>query len=163
MKFVPVKDAKGQQLPSTPTRMKDYAAFAAENPEAGSSWKSQKKDGILVGEGDDCPVVGVNWTDSQAFCAWLGREEGKTYRMPTDHEWSIAVGIGQMEKVTKDTSPGGTGMENQRCISLGRPMAAAEGRGKTLFGTAKLQGKSLPRAGNRSPAVPRMALPAPPR
>jgi formylglycine-generating enzyme required for sulfatase activity len=50
-------------------------------------------------------VVGVSWADAQAFCVWLSKKEGKTYRLPTDEEWSIAAGLGQAEKRTKDTTP----------------------------------------------------------
>jgi len=40
----------------------------------------------------DHPVVGVSWNDANAFCKWLSKEEGRTYRMPTDAEWSEAAG-----------------------------------------------------------------------
>jgi formylglycine-generating enzyme required for sulfatase activity len=43
------------------------------------------------------PVVNVNYYDAVAFCEWLSRKDGKTYRLPTDHEWSCAVGIGDQE------------------------------------------------------------------
>ncbi|HSP43543.1 MAG TPA: SUMF1/EgtB/PvdO family nonheme iron enzyme, partial [Luteolibacter sp.] len=49
--------------------------------------------------------VKVNLHDAEAFCDWLTKEErqsGKiamdvTYRLPTDHEWSCAAGIGSKE------------------------------------------------------------------
>jgi formylglycine-generating enzyme required for sulfatase activity len=43
-------------------------------------------------------VVRVSWEDAQAFCRWLSKKEGKTYRLPTDEEWSKAVGIAQKEE-----------------------------------------------------------------
>jgi formylglycine-generating enzyme required for sulfatase activity/serine/threonine protein kinase len=40
---------------------------------------------------EDHPVVGVNWTEARAFCQWLSRQENRTYRLPTDEEWSKAA------------------------------------------------------------------------
>lgn len=86
------------------TRRADYAAYAAANPEADPSWKAVALEGVPVGAGDDHPVVNVSWDDAKAFCAWLGKKEGRTYRLPTDHEWSLAVGIGARE-ATSGTTP----------------------------------------------------------
>jgi len=43
------------------------------------------------------PAVNVSWNDAQKYCAWLSQKEGKKYRLPTDYEWSCAVGIGAQE------------------------------------------------------------------
>lgn len=37
------------------------------------------------------PVVGVNWHDAQAFCAWLTRLTGVVHRLPTEAEWEAAA------------------------------------------------------------------------
>jgi sulfatase modifying factor 1 len=40
------------------------------------------------------PVVNVSWNDCVAFCKWLSRKEGKTYRLPTEAEWEYACRAG---------------------------------------------------------------------
>jgi len=45
------------------------------------------------------PAVNVSWNDAKAYCKWLSKKEGKKYRLPTDREWSCAVGIGNLESV----------------------------------------------------------------
>ncbi len=77
------------------TRVMDYAKYAKENPGIDMEWKDYEDEGHK--QAPDHPVVNVSWEDARAFCAWLSAKEGKLYRLPTDHEWSIAVGIGGQE------------------------------------------------------------------
>ena len=37
------------------------------------------------------PIVKVSWRDAQAYAAWLSRETGEHYRLPTDEEWAYAA------------------------------------------------------------------------
>jgi len=95
---------------------KDYATFIkAKGPRFGSGaddWRTSLYGDIPVGrevhervEDSKHPVVNVSKDDAIAFCEWLTeyeltkeeRERGWQYRLPSDHEWSCAVGIGKYE------------------------------------------------------------------
>ncbi len=104
MKLIPVKRTKVFFCIHT-VRMKDYSVYAAEVSGVDDSWRDQVFYNKRVAVGDNHPVVGVNWNDAKAFCAWLSKKEGRIYRLPTDREWSIAVGLGSLEKVKRRTTP----------------------------------------------------------
>ncbi|MBX7211857.1 MAG: SUMF1/EgtB/PvdO family nonheme iron enzyme [Verrucomicrobiaceae bacterium] len=104
MKFVPVKGTS-VLFCIHETRYKDYAAFAAET-KANGPWKDQTISGFQITErNEDHPVQRVSWDEAHQFCDWLGKKEGRAYRLPTDREWSIAVGIGHLEHWRAGTTP----------------------------------------------------------
>src|SRR5512137_806833 len=92
MKFVPVPGT--QVLFSVwETRVQDYEAYLKAT---GQSWTKPE----LI-RGPTYPVSHVCWIEADVFCAWLTtkeRKEGKLnaeqcYRLPSDEEWSVAVGL----------------------------------------------------------------------
>jgi len=103
MKFVPVPitggPTGGQRLLFSvwETRVQDYEVFVKES---GREWKKTEFE-----QGPTHPAVNINWEDAQAFCVWLTERERKAgrlganerYRLPSDHEWSCAVGLGDRE------------------------------------------------------------------
>lgn len=102
MKFVPV--AGTEVLFSIwETRVADYRAYASAKAGVDRSWENPVCEGQRVISTEDCPVVNVSWEDAKAFCAWLTQKEqgeGKissrqSYRLPTDWEWSVAVGLNE--------------------------------------------------------------------
>ena len=114
MKFVPVPGTE-VLFCIHETRSRDYSAFMAD-PNRGyimsgedavsrgdaEDWRTGGENQVPVGRGvgeraerSNHPVANVSWLDAVAFCDWLSRKEGYTYRLPTDREWSVAVGIPQ--------------------------------------------------------------------
>jgi formylglycine-generating enzyme required for sulfatase activity len=109
LEFVPVPGKAGVFLCRTETRVRDFRAYAEATDyvqtggafvlkfeEGKPSWQldeaaSWEKPGFEQGE--DHPLVCVSWEEARAMAAWLSKEEpGLTYRLPTDAEWSAAVG-----------------------------------------------------------------------
>lgn len=106
MKFVPVRGTD-VLFCIHETRWRDYEEYATKTKESvEGSWKMQTNQGFQIKtDGENHPVTHMNWHDAQAFCRWISEKEGKTYRLPTDREWSLAVGIGRGENWKRDTTP----------------------------------------------------------
>jgi formylglycine-generating enzyme required for sulfatase activity len=54
---------------------------------------------------DEHPVVNVSWNDAVAFCKWLSKKEGKTYRLPTEAEWEYACRAGTTTRYYNGDDP----------------------------------------------------------
>ena len=56
---------------------------------------------------DNHPVLNVTWHDAVAFCQWLSRKEGKTYRLPTEAEWEYACRARTTTRYNNGDDPAG--------------------------------------------------------
>jgi formylglycine-generating enzyme required for sulfatase activity len=127
MSFVPVAGT-GVLFSVWDTRVQDFEAFvlATRHDAAAGMWSlgrdgwKQRGDtwrspGFVQGPAH--PVCGVSWDDARAFCAWLTRKEQaageigpeQSYRLPTDAEWSAAVGDGLYPWGSQWPPPAGAG------------------------------------------------------
>ena len=101
MKFVPVPGTE-VLFCIWETRVQDYAAYAKAS--GGEPEKPHFE------QGPTHPAVNVSWDDAQAFCKWLTEKEQvagritqkQRYRLPTDAEWSKAVGLPEESGDTPD-------------------------------------------------------------
>ena len=103
MKFVPIGIQTGGKtvlFSIWETRRQDYEAYANAKRGVDTEWKNPGFE-----QTGEHPVVCVSYEDAVAFCAWLTQREraagkigsGDEYRLPSDAEWSFAVGIGEKE------------------------------------------------------------------
>ncbi|HUR59925.1 MAG TPA: SUMF1/EgtB/PvdO family nonheme iron enzyme, partial [Opitutaceae bacterium] len=139
MKFAPVPGTD-VLFGVGPVRVQDYQAFATV-----ARRELVKPD---FEQASTHPVVNVNWADANAFCAWLTADERSAgrlgadqfYRLPTDAEWSVGVGLGREPGVTpkekdgriRDVFPWGT--------QWPPPPGAGNYAGEESGYTAKLEG-----------------------
>jgi formylglycine-generating enzyme required for sulfatase activity len=78
------------------TRVQDFEPFAQATHLKSTVWRSPG-----FKQGPNHPVVKVTWQEAIAFCDWLTDKEhqegvlppNQFYRLPTDLEWSKAVGL----------------------------------------------------------------------
>jgi formylglycine-generating enzyme required for sulfatase activity len=114
---------------------------------------------------DDDAASGVTWERAVAFCGWLSKKEGTTYRLPTEAEWEYACRAGTTTLFhTGDTLPDAHQKwfadENYRGVNFGPgPMpreydwrnpgklASSVNQAQTL-GVDQLQGLKLGGAGS---------------
>jgi formylglycine-generating enzyme required for sulfatase activity len=90
MKFVPIGYI---QISIWETRVQDYEAFCRAT---GRHYEPADFHQTATD-----PAVKVSWFDAMAFCKWLTEkehnenliEDRQAYRLPTDLEWSMAVGL----------------------------------------------------------------------
>jgi serine/threonine protein kinase len=134
MRFVPLDEI---HIAVWQTRVRDFEAFvqATGYDAAGGMSSAITRNGFNLKtmswmapgfqQTPEHPVVGVSWEDANLFCEWLTRKERsegtlamfQSYRLPTDREWSRAIGLGHEQGATpedrsgkvKNVYPWGTG------------------------------------------------------
>ena len=124
MKFVPVGEI---HFAVWQTRVHDFAAFvgATGYDATGGMSSVVTQNGFKLNslswkapgfvQTPDDPVVGISWEDAGQFCNWLTRKERtegilsafQRYRLPTDAEWSLAVGLTRETGATPEERSGG--------------------------------------------------------
>jgi serine/threonine protein kinase len=103
MKFVPLGDV---QISIWETRVQDYEAFCRAT---GRHFEPADFHQTAID-----PAVKVSWFDAMAFCKWLTEkehnenliEDRQAYRLPTDLEWSMAVGLANENGATPEIRDG---------------------------------------------------------
>jgi formylglycine-generating enzyme required for sulfatase activity len=93
----------------TPVTNARYAAFVqAAGHQPPEHWKGGKPP---QGK-DEHPVVNISWYDAMAYCAWLSKVTGKSYRLPSEAEWEKGA-RGEDGRIY----PWGNAWNAQRCNS----------------------------------------------
>ncbi len=142
MKFVPLGDV---QVSVWETRLQDYEAFCRAT--------GRRYDPPDFHQTSNDPVVKVSWFDAMVFCKWLTEkernenliEERQAYRLPTDSEWSMAVGLAKESGATPEARDGK--IKNE--FPWGKQWPPPNGAGNYTV-TQKRRGATMP-AGNFKP------------
>ncbi len=154
-------------------RVADFERFVTATGYQTTAEKEGKSRGLIGGEWSEReglnwrrpgfdqqathPVTSVSWDDAMAFCQWLSREEGRTYRLPTEAEWEFAcragtetlffwgdnpdAGKGYLNAADQTGGPSGRAWLHKFNFKDGYPATSPVGRFKpNAFGLYDMQG-----------------------
>lgn len=91
---------------------------------------------------NDRPVINVTWDDAQAYAAWLSKEMGESYRLPSEAEWEYAARAGT-ETVYSWGNERGRGLANCdgcRCADCGVRTSPVGSYPQNAFGLHDMHG-----------------------
>jgi eukaryotic-like serine/threonine-protein kinase len=137
MKFVPLGDI---QISIWETRVQDYEAFCRAT--------GRHYEAVDFHQTSADPAVKVNWFDAMAFCKWLTEkernenliEDRQVYRLPTDLEWSMAVGLINESGATPEMRDGK--IKNE--FPWGKQWPPPNGAGNYNLATGRRRGATVP-------------------
>src|SRR5216110_1348956 len=146
MKFVPLADVR---ISVWETRVQDYEAFCRAS--------GRHYEPADFQQAPTHPVVKVNWFDAMAFCKWLTDkerdenllEDRQSYRLPTDREWSLAVGLANESGATPQARDGK--IKNE--FPWGKQWPPPAGAGNYLVGAGQRRGTTMPVGSFRANAL----------
>jgi len=125
-----------------PVTNAEYAAFVQTT---GRDTPEHWDGGEYPAEQSDYPVVHVTWYDAVAYCEWLSKVSGRSYRLPTEAEWEKAAGWDEAEGQRR-RYPWGDDFDAGKCNTLegdpGKTTAVGQysPAGDSAYGAADMAG-----------------------
>ncbi|MCK6561365.1 SUMF1/EgtB/PvdO family nonheme iron enzyme [bacterium] len=132
LQLLPMK-AFAQSLLTNPKKAEDLIGYLDKNPDQWAQKLVSRYDDDKRFNGDDQPVVGVNWYAAMAYCHWLsalqkanskGQKETIIYRLPAEEEWEWAAGGGQRKYPWGDDDPDETRANYAKKVGQTTPVGA---------------------------------------